>query len=606
MVKKIQVKRKKNYKWIYLINILVIFIATIFMILSLLLLNGIENKIRFLFCIDLILILFFFFYLLNKRNKKHGFKKLFYKFWFIYSFLLIVLSFYIRSTYKTIDKMSSSTNTYYTSLVTLKENKAQDINDITGGVIGYLSDTDSIDGNQLPKEVIKSESLKNVVKEYSSYEELIDALFEKNVDYIFLPKNYTLMFSEHDSLDSDTKVLYTKSKNLESVLASNGTSLDEAFSVLIMGVDSEEESIKGSTFNGDALMLLSFNPKTLSTTILSIPRDSYVPIACFQNQAKNKITHAAWYGADFMINTISNFLDVKIDYYVKINFKGVVKIIDTLGGVEVDVPYSFCEQDSNRKWGKNTIYVKEGFRTLNGEEALALSRNRKSNSKKCSSEWTSGVRNDFVRGQNQQLVLRAILNKMKSNVSLDMISKLLSTVSDNMETNMTTSEILSLYNIGKDILVKSNDSNMDELLGFSKLYLNGEDAYIYDSRSGLNLYNYVLYPSSIKAVSNAMKINLGLIEPVMDKSFSFDINLDYEEEIIGKNETGSTGIVYLPSFIGMTEEEALSKAHKMGVSVTLKYSTGIGNIGTVIKQNYLQGTDISTIKTLTLTILEED
>ena len=307
-----------------------------------------------------------------------------------------------------------------------------------------------------------------------------------------------------------------------------------------------------------------------------------------------------------MINTISNFLDVKIDYYVKINFKGVVKIIDTLGGVEVDVPYSFCEQDSNRKWGKNTIYVKEGFRTLNGEEALALSRNRKSNSKKCSSEWTSGVRNDFVRGQNQQLVLRAILNKMKSNVSLDMISKLLSTVSDNMETNMTTSEILSLYNIGKDILVKSNDSNMDELLGFSKLYLNGEDAYIYDSRSGLNLYNYVLYPSSIKAVSNAMKINLGLIEPVMDKSFSFDINLDYEEEIIGKNETGSTGIVYLPSFIGMTEEEALSKAHKMGVSVTLKYSTGIGNIGTVIKQNYLQGTDISTIKTLTLTILEED
>ena len=58
MVKKIQVKRKKNYKWIYLINILVIFIATIFMILSLLLLNGIENKIRFLFCIDLILILF--------------------------------------------------------------------------------------------------------------------------------------------------------------------------------------------------------------------------------------------------------------------------------------------------------------------------------------------------------------------------------------------------------------------------------------------------------------------------------------------------------------------------------------------------------------------
>ena len=61
-----------------------------------------------------------------------------------------------------------------------------------------------------------------------------------------------------------------------------------------MGVDSEQENIKGASFNGDALMLITFNPKTLSTTILSIPRDSYIPIACFPNQKRNKITHAAW------------------------------------------------------------------------------------------------------------------------------------------------------------------------------------------------------------------------------------------------------------------------------------------------------------------------
>ena len=118
-----------------------------------------------------------------------------------------------------------------------------------------------------------------------------------------------------------------------------------------MGVDSEKEGIENSTFNGDSLMLLTFNPETLSTTMLSIPRDSYVPIACFAGQRKNKITHAAWKGESCMIDTIQNFLDVKIDYYVKINFKGVVKLVDALGGVQVDVPYNLCEQNSNREWG---------------------------------------------------------------------------------------------------------------------------------------------------------------------------------------------------------------------------------------------------------------
>ena len=119
-----------------------------------------------------------------------------------------------------------------------------------------------------------------------------------------------------------------------------------------MGVDSKKENIKDSSFNGDALMLITFNPNTLNATILSIPRDSYVPIACFPGQRKNKITHAAWYGEECMIDTIENFTGIKIDYYLKINFKGVVKLVDALGGIDVDVPYQLCEQNSSRQWGK--------------------------------------------------------------------------------------------------------------------------------------------------------------------------------------------------------------------------------------------------------------
>ena len=606
-------KNKKTNKFIYLSFYILVFIASFLMLYSLSLLNGIENKVRILLSIDLIVILIFLFFLSRKfiyhSHKKHfGFLL----FCFLYTFILSISSYYIYKTYHVIDKMTSTSTTYYSSLITLKENKANSISDITTGTIGYLSDTSSVDGNQMPKEIISREKIKNKVVEYDSYISLIDALLDKKVDYIFVPGNYILMFSSLDgvdfeSLEENTKVLYTKEKDISNDTTNKSNSLTEPFTVLIMGVDSEVENIKGSTFNGDALMLITFNPTTLNTTILSIPRDSYVPIACFTNQRKNKITHAAWYGENCMMDTIENFLDVEIDYYVKINFKGVVKLIDTLGGVDVDVPYSFCEQDSNRRFGSNTIYVKEGAQHLNGEQALALARNRKSNSNKCNSEWTGGVRNDFVRGQNQQLVLRALLNQLKKINNLDTIYSLMNTISNNMETNMSTNEILSLYNIGKDIIVKAGNEKMEDLVGFQRLYLNGEDARIYDSKTGLNLYNYVLYTNSVKAVSNAMKINLGITKPTMIKNFSFDINNEYEEEIIGKKETGLTNVVKLPSFIGMSEAKAKQKASSIGINATIKYvQTGSGTNLTVIKQSVSSGTDVSYVNSLILTVLKKE
>lgn len=606
-------KTKGNNKILYFIVLIFTFISSFLMLYSLSLLNGIEDKIRLLFSIDLVIILIFFFYLtikfLKNKNKRHT---LFIIFLMFYSILLLVASYYIKRTYKVIDKMTSNSTTYYSSLITLKENKANTISDVTTGSIGYLSDSSSIDGNQIPKEIIKTEKIKNKTVEYDSYVNLIEDLLKGEVDYAFVPGNYVLMFSNLDGVDfeeleDDTKVLYTKQKDISNEANLKNNNLKDPFTVLIMGVDSENENIKGSSFNGDALMLLTFNPTTLNTTILSIPRDSYVPIACFTNKKKNKITHAAWYGEDCMMDTIEDFLDVEIDYYVKINFKGVVKLIDTLGGIDVEVPYSFCEQDSNRKFGKNTIYVKEGMQHLNGEQALALSRNRKTNANKCSSEWTKGVRNDFVRGQNQQLVLRSLLNSLKNIKDLDTVYNLLNTISNNMETNMTTNEILSLYNIGKDIIVKADGSKMEDLIGFQRLYLNGEDARIYDSATGLNLYNYVLYNNSIKAVTNTMKINLGIKKPTMIKKFNFDINKEYKEEVIGKNETGSTSVIKLPNFIGLNEDTALKKAQNLGISTTIKYVTnGNGENLTVLKQSIVAGTDVSNVKSLILTVLKED
>ncbi|MBE6160453.1 MAG: PASTA domain-containing protein [Lactobacillales bacterium] len=583
--------------------------ASFKMIYALSLLSGIETFIRLLIIIIIVLMFigFSFTYLKYLVKRKSKYFKLI-PITLIYTFILFTGSKYILKTYNTIDNLSSSSTIYSSSLISLVENKSYKLENIGNGKIGIISDYTSIDGNEIPKEVIEKENIKNKIVEYDDYLTLIDALYDKKIDYAFVPTSYvnnlkSIDEEKYESLDEDTKIIYTKEKIIKQEVNKKNI-VKEPFSILIMGVDSDEESLKNSAFNGDALMLLTFNPNTLTTTILSIPRDSYVPISCFKDKAKNKITHAAIYGEDCMISTIEELVDIKIDYYVKINFKGVVNIIDALGGVEVDVPYSFCEQNSSRKWGKNTIYVEEGLQKLNGEQALALSRNRKNNTSKCSSKWTKGYRSDFVRGENQQLVLRATLNKLKEIKSLDTISDLLDKVSNSMETNMSTEQILSLYNIGKDILVKSSDAKLEDLVGFRRLHLSGYDARIYDERTGLNLYNYVLYDGSIKDVKKAMKINLNEEKATLIKEFSFDIDEDYKEVVIGKGEYETTK---LPSFVGKTESEAKSLAKKLNLDVTIKYiEKDSGEDGTVLYQNYNKGTDLVSVTELILTVVKVD
>ena len=496
-----------------LISILVLFGGVGYFIFSISKLNNIENILRLVGSILLIVISLFLFVLSIRFLNKY--KKIKLAIVLILMLLIGGLAIFgaynVDRVYGALSKVSDTSGytTYSSSLVTLEKNDAKSIKDIDDSEIGILSDSTSYEGNIIPKEVIKQQKLDNKTKEYSSYIAMIDALNNGEIEYIFLPTNYAVMFGSMDGYEDikdKTKVLLTQTKKVRDKDnnrdVSSSKAITEPFTILLMGVDSDAEGIQNGSFNGDSLMLITFNPKTLSTTILSIPRDSYVPIACFSGQRKNKITHAAWQGEECMMDTIENFLDVKIDYYVKINFAGVVQLVDTLGGVEIDVPYNLCEQNSKREWGSNTIYIEKGLQTLNGEQALAYARNRHPNPNKCSSKWTNYTSNDFIRGEHQQEVVTAILNKFKDIDNLDTVYKLLDTISNNMVTNMSTDQILSLYNVFKDVASKSTGMNdMADVLGIQRLKLNGYDARIYDyGGTNLSLYNFVLYDDSVKAV----------------------------------------------------------------------------------------------------------
>lgn len=572
--------------------------ATGYFLYSLTLLGDIEKTLRIIVGIVLILLMVFFFFHLRKTARKK--KKVRFTIdiilSIIYSAILIFIGGNIIKTIGKVGNVTARETTYSASIVTLSTNKATSINDISSSKpIGMIKDKKSVDGYQIPKQIIEDKGLKNKIESYDNYTDLLADLYDEKIEYIFLPSGYQTMFTSieaYKNIAEDTKVLYTQKKSVKQEVSA-GKSLKEPFTILLMGIDSDTNDLnQSSSFNGDSLMLITFNPTTLNSTILSIPRDTYVPIACFNGKRKNKITHAAWQGEQCMMNTITGFTGIPIDYYVKINFKGAVQLVDALGGIDAEVPIGFCEQNSDRAWGENTICVDAGYQHLNGEQALAWSRHRKS----------AGF-DDFVRGQNQQLVVKAMLNKLKDVRDLDTVYKILDTVGTNMATNMTTNEILSLYNIGKDVLTRTKDMAVEDVLSMQHLYISGADANIYDystingQGTRMRLYNFVPYQESLDAVIETMKINLEMVEPKMTKTFSFDASVPYEENIIGKMSEGSTNLTLLPDFTGDSTSSVLSYGSAHGIKIIVK-----GSGTRVVSQSVPFGADVEFVKTLTVTL----
>ncbi len=517
----------------------------------------------------------------------------------IYSIILLIGTGYADNVLGKLNNFTATKTTYSSSVVVNKDNEAEDINGIEDYTIGMLNDENSVDGYEIPKEIIADENLDNDIEEYGDYLSLIDALLKEEVDAIFLPTNYVTMFEiapGYEEIGNQTKIIYTKDKEVE-VEEREKKDLSEPFTILLMGVDGVGYDVSGGSYNGDSLMVITFNPQTLSTTMMSIPRDTYVPIACFANNKKNKITHAAWYGEECMINTIEDFTGVEIDYYAKINFKGVVTLVDTLGGIDVNVPIGFCEQDSDRNF-ENLQCLEAGEQTINGEEALAWARHRKS----------AGF-NDFVRGENQQAVVEAIANKLLTVRDINKLLEILDTLGTTIETNMTSDEMLSLFSVAEDVYNKSNGLESDELFSIQRLTISGHDQYIYDysqldgSGSRMNLYNFVPYAGSIEDISEAMKVNLGLMDAKVIKEFSFDINEPYVETTIGEGNYSTSSVSLLPSFVGDDKSVASSWASRNGIKLNIKETSG-SVMGQIISQELPAGfMDVDNMTTLTVTVV---
>ncbi|MFD2615823.1 LCP family protein [Terrilactibacillus laevilacticus] len=216
--------------------------------------------------------------------------------------------------------------------------------------------------------------------------------------------------------------------------------MNDNISILFIGVDKR----KNEPSRSDAMILATFNHTNDSVKLVSIPRDSKVQIVDPTNQKNygmTKITHAHYYGdlngdkgADYTIATVEHLFNIPVDYYVQVDFKAFTKIVNALDGVEVNVPVKLVTQNSKDK--KNAIVLNPGKQTLNGEQALAFVRNRKS----------AGAGGDFGRGKRQMALIKAILHKSANISSITKYGDVIDSLKGHFQTNLTFSQILGLHN----------------------------------------------------------------------------------------------------------------------------------------------------------------
>lgn len=210
--------------------------------------------------------------------------------------------------------------------------------------------------------------------------------------------------------------------------------IEQPVSFLLLGVDNDEGRNLGST-RADSIIYATLNPLTHEMNMVSIPRDTYVPI--MRNGAvvrHDRINAAYSIGEEsVMVQTVEEWLDVPIHYYATFNFTAFLDIIDQLGGIDMDVPVTITEMDSNDKSG--TIYLEKGFQTLDGEEALALARTRK-------------IDDDVARGHRQQLIIQAIIKKALNFQSVTKYTGIAETIGLNMRTNMRLKDMTSIAQTG--------------------------------------------------------------------------------------------------------------------------------------------------------------
>lgn len=243
----------------------------------------------------------------------------------------------------------------------------------------------------------------------------------------------------------------------------------DPFSVLVLGVDERE----GDSGRSDTMIVLTVNPETNSTKMVSIPRDTYTEMV--GRGFKDKLNHAyAFGGIEMAMESVENLLDIPIDYVVQVNMESFKDIVDAVGGVNINNSLDF-------KQGKH-IFPKGNIH-LNGDEALAFIRMR-----------YEDPRGDFGRQDRQKQIIEAVLREGASVSSILNYKSIFGAISNNIRTNMTFDEMVD---------VQKN---------YRKAAGNVEQLYIKDGQGQKmnGIWYYIMNDNELDQIQGELRTHLGL------------------------------------------------------------------------------------------------
>lgn|SRR5699024_4284419 len=254
----------------------------------------------------------------------------------------------------------------------------------------------------------------------------------------------------------------------------------DAFSILLLGIDTDDDRAGQNSSNkmqgrSDTIMVMTVNPKTQKTTLVSIPRDTYTEIVGRGTQ--DKINHAyAFGGAAMSINSVQNLLDIPIDYYVSVNMEGIQQIVDAVGGISITPSMTFSQSGYD--------FVEGQTMKMDGAQALAYSRMR-----------YEDPQGDYGRQARQREVVLTTLSKVASFNSILNYQSVLNTMEDNVLTNLTFDEMVSMFM-----------NYRTALTNIEQLQLSG-----YGTNMG-GIYYEIISDEEIGSVSQQLKTELGINE----------------------------------------------------------------------------------------------
>ena len=261
-------------------------------------------------------------------------------------------------------------------IIVLKDNEASSIEDAVGYTFGVLENADQ----ENTAEVLKTLSdLNPTSKAYASVPQLADALYDGEVDAIILNDGYLPILEQtegYTDFDSYTRIIkqFDFTKEVAPVVPNESITV-EPFVVYCSGIDARNSDVNIQSLS-DVNILAVVNPKSRQILLLNTPRDYFLPLS-FNGQL-DKLTHAGMYGIDESMRVLDDLYGVETQYYARVNFYGLTKIVDALGGVDVYSEQTFTTKvmqipDKNGNLYDDYFSFTEGMNyNVDGQAALAF------------------------------------------------------------------------------------------------------------------------------------------------------------------------------------------------------------------------------------------